>query len=294
MKTLISKLQYYYYETGEFSEVEERSLEDTLSFIYNFPWEQQRNEIFINLNGPSVTIENDTGVFLKLGIDYNRKFILYYLNEKNRIFCRVGKQITEFEEIIRSFFGTGIDESTLHKYRDWLFHKEKHFVTGKFEYGISLGRVFSVTFLPVISTLIFLPIALFGPGERKGMLFVAMMVIPFYLPHCRLFWNYYFHCKDLHFKIAQGTDEFYFGKKGQVKKYNKKDIKTITAFNNHRHKNLWAEFYVFRIEIAGGEVLTLTNFIIGDSRFSSKFPDHNIINKHVFFPLVKKDKFKIS
>ncbi|MGI4022132.1 MAG: hypothetical protein ACRYFA_11545 [Janthinobacterium lividum] len=77
MCNLVSKLQYKTYETGEYSDEEARNLEETLILIQDFPWEEQRHLIDIKITGPSVTIQNDEGAYLKLGLFFNNKFCVY-------------------------------------------------------------------------------------------------------------------------------------------------------------------------------------------------------------------------
>jgi len=127
MRKLNCKVQYSIYERGEFSYIGPRTFEESIELINNFPWEKERYELFIGLDGPSVTIESNNGCYLKIGVDYNAKFILYYLDNNNNIYCQVGEHISDFESTIQNFFNDEIQISSLNKYRDFLIAKKEIF-----------------------------------------------------------------------------------------------------------------------------------------------------------------------
>ena len=66
MTNLVSKMQYKNFEAGEFIEEKERSFDETIELIGNFPWEAQREKIVIELTNPSVTMEGKNNDYLKL------------------------------------------------------------------------------------------------------------------------------------------------------------------------------------------------------------------------------------
>jgi hypothetical protein len=78
MPEFISKIQYKTYEKGEFSDEKVRNVEETLSLIKEFPWNEQRG-VDVQPTGPSVTIQDEYVNYLKVGLYFNGKFCLYYL-----------------------------------------------------------------------------------------------------------------------------------------------------------------------------------------------------------------------
>lgn len=291
MKILTSKIQYQIYEKGEFSEVENRSLEDTLSLIHSFPWEEERNEAFINLNGPSITIEQKEGRYLKLGVYYYGMFMLYYLNEYNKIFCKGVDSLNELDKYVEAFFNDSIIEGELHQYRmdGWSFNKRKYFETRKFEYRISLKRalcLLHVAFIICAPLLPFLPFTLHQEGVNMGIIVVVVIWTGFLAPHILLFLNYYFFSRNLYLEISRGHDIFYYGKKGQVQRYSKKEIKRIDTFNNQAYRNPWSHFYTFKIELNDGTILKLTNLMISNNAFCYKFPYNRVNDMHNSHPTV--------
>ena len=68
MTALVTKIQYNNFETGEFSEVRERTYEETVDLIEHFPWNKQREKLVIDLTNPSVTIEGGDNDFLKFAV----------------------------------------------------------------------------------------------------------------------------------------------------------------------------------------------------------------------------------
>lgn len=81
MTTLISKVQYKNFETGEFVDVQERNYEETIQLIEKFPWNDQREKIVIDLTNPSITIEGKNNNFLKFAVFFNQKYVLHYFSE---------------------------------------------------------------------------------------------------------------------------------------------------------------------------------------------------------------------
>src|SRR5690242_19037072 len=85
---LITKIQHKNFEPGEFVEIKERTYEETIDCINNFPWEKERDHIQIALTNPSVTMESDIGNFLKLALFYNGKFVLHFFNSEHELYTK--------------------------------------------------------------------------------------------------------------------------------------------------------------------------------------------------------------
>src|SRR6478752_897284 len=103
MDSLISKTQYKRSEKGEFHEVAERNLDDTISLIVNYHWDTERALASIELTCPSVTIEHPNGTCLKIGPYFSSKFSLYYLYN-NKIYLKVAKTIEDACIEVKAYF----------------------------------------------------------------------------------------------------------------------------------------------------------------------------------------------
>lgn len=133
MKTLISKLQYKNYEKGEFNNIEMRTVEETIQLIKDYPWEEQRQLASVELTCPSVTIEHDSGQFLKLGPHFGGKFCLYLSNGR-KISEKIIQHLEDSFEVITNFYNDkdiskGFDRLFL------VFWPKSHFVTASFQYS---------------------------------------------------------------------------------------------------------------------------------------------------------------
>ncbi len=151
MNSLVSKLQYKTYETGEYLEEKARNLEETLMLIHNFPWEEQRHLIDIKLTSPSVTIQNNEGEYLKLGLFFNNKYCVYLFGEDNHFYEAHFSTLKEACEIVTDFFNNQLSYKKFEKH--FLSFNQKHYFDTKiFNYQIGWRQ------LPILSFLGFLSI----------------------------------------------------------------------------------------------------------------------------------------
>lgn len=290
MKTLISKLQLDYYETGEFSHIEERTLQETLAMLHNFQWRKQDGFNVVRLSGPSIAIENG-GSYLKIGLYYYGKFSIYFLDEHNKLFLKIIDTLTEAEVYIAAFFEGTIRQLEFKKYFEFVFKKKKHFVTGHFAYRTTRKRMISIMIVPIIMavccSLVLLLLYSDGHGLR-GFVLLAGFYLLVYGVNLLLFFNYYSFSRKQILILSRGHDEFYFGRYGQTEKYFKHEIKAVCTFSNERwSKCPWADFCRYEIHFNNGTVIKFTNFLIGSFKFDEKFPDHTVRAKHQAIPWIK-------
>lgn len=133
MKTLISKLQYKNYEKGEFNNIEMRTAEETIQLIKDYPWEEQRQLASVELTCPSVTIEHDSGKFLKLGPHFGGKFCLY-LSDGRKISEKIIQHPEDSFDVITDFYN-GVNISKGFDRLFLIFWPKSHFVTASFQYS---------------------------------------------------------------------------------------------------------------------------------------------------------------
>jgi hypothetical protein len=278
MPEFISKPQYKTYERGEFSDEKSRSLEETLQLIKDFPWNQQRG-VDIQPTGPSVTIQDEYVNYLKIGLYFNGKFCLYYLDSDNHLYEYHTDDLVDACKLVADFFGQKLDLSAFEKH---FFNvgNQKHFVTQYFEYRIKLSRVLMLTSFLLIIGIMFsvLDIAFIIKVEE---FYLILLMSSFFGLFGYVLFRIYYNAicnRNNYLQISKGNDIFSFGyDENEITTYNKKDIDTITACEpkGNRNPNMVS---VFEIAFKGGTSIKFSNMLIPDSAFRNKFPEGTIIN----------------
>ena len=274
MPEFISKLQHNTYEKGEFSEEKPRTLYETLDLIKNFPWDGERTLTDIQLTGPSVTIQNEYINYLKVGLFFNGKYCLYYLDNNNHLYEYHAETLTDVFSMITDFFN---QEIKLEKFDKHLFNigNQPHFVTSYFEYRVTLARIFKLTIFIDLYFVMFSFLFL-GVGEKNDykpdslfLLFPVLLIgglLAFILVKA-------FVSRGMYLQISKGNDVFSFGTtEDSVKTYNKSNVQQIVAYENRGSKNPNL-VEVFEIEFKNGESIKLSNFLISGSTLYQKFSD---------------------
>lgn len=261
MQTLISKLQYHYFEKGEFTDA-------------------------------SVTIEQERNEFLKIGMYHNGAFLLYFINEENQTFSHVAKNLSDFNSFISDFFEQKLEGSKLNNQCEWLAQRKQYFITRNFEYRPEPTRHLGLLIEPLFFLIIFSVFSWKQDVALRYSVFIFYLLL--YGSVWLLFARYYFFTKHLYLKISRGSDDFCFGKNDEKKKYSKKDILQITFYHNKVSKIPWSGFYTYQIDMKDGTVLKLTNLLIGNFVLGEKFPNVIINDKYKFFPFVKRARSKTA
>jgi len=293
MRNLISKVQYKRSEKGEFHEVEERNLDDTISLILNYPWETERNLASVELTCPSITIEHSNGTYLKLGPYFSGKFSLFYLDTNGRVYFKVANTIEDACVLIKTYFGQNGKLQGFEKY-GFIINPFAHFRTKPFEYTISIKTAitffqFPIIMAPVILLMYWLkylehPQSFNSNGAVVGMVLFFLL---FSSPLIYFFFNYLSVDKNHYIKISKGHDEFVFGTAEDKRVYNKQDIAEINVYGVRNSRSLWSECEVFDIVFKNGEHIQFTSLLLSGNKFLKKFPDHQIMDNKKFFPTVK-------
>src|ERR1700760_3863791 len=130
MTNLISKLQYKYYEKGEFTEQKARSLDETIELIKTYPWDKQRGQD-IQITCPSVTILDENGNYLKMGVYFSGKYCFYYLDADHHLYEHPVATVDEALLIVNNFFAGTLDLEKFER-NHTVFNVISHFETGSF------------------------------------------------------------------------------------------------------------------------------------------------------------------
>ena len=137
MTALTSKIQYRNFEEGEFTEEQERTFEETIQLIENFPWQQQREHFVVGLTAPSITIKNKEGDYLKLLLYYNQKFILHFFDSNHDHYTKNFLYLKDAYNDIHDFCTTSINRHEF-KFEGRNAHIKKHFANKDFTYKLTL------------------------------------------------------------------------------------------------------------------------------------------------------------
>src|SRR6516225_4078983 len=103
MPEFISKLQYKTSEKGEYSDEKARSLEETIELVKSFPWAREQYAD-VSVTGPSITIQDYNGNFLKAGIYFGGRHSLYYMDNKHRYYVLMNVTIDVVFGKVNDFF----------------------------------------------------------------------------------------------------------------------------------------------------------------------------------------------
>jgi hypothetical protein len=279
MPDFISKLQYKNYERGEYSDEKVRNLEETIQLIKNFPWDEQRGSD-VQLTGPSVTIMDEYGNYLKAGLYFNGKFCLYYFDVDHHLYEYHGSGLEEVYDIVTSFFNGEINLQKFEK-NVLTIGSKKHFEDGSFAYSVNpfwfYFRVFYsvillsvliisviiivVTDSPLIAELIVLPIVLFIAVTA---FFSIIMQI-----------KYYWKCKNMILNISAGANIFQFGTPDNMTDYNKKDISVINIYGRVSSRGT-PVLNVIEVNFIDGSKIKFPGFLIDPMVFLTKFANTKI------------------
>ncbi|WP_259067091.1 hypothetical protein HDF24_19975 [Mucilaginibacter sp. X4EP1] len=272
MPQFISKLQYKTSEKGEYFDEKARSLKDTIELIKNFPWERE-GYADVELTGPSITIKDEQGNYLKVGIYYGGRFSLYYLNTKRDFYKYYQIDMDKVLVLVTNFFNGQLDLQKFDKHRFALGAKS-HFITDPFEYRIKEWKVALLTIFWDVYFIIFFTfsIALLIDGEELfGLVSIIIPIFPGIILFS-IFFNAYKN-RNQYLKISRGEDTFQFGdSKAGITNYNKSDIKKIINYIDKANKtpNL---IEIIEIIFKDDSSIIFTNMLMSSGALTYKFSD---------------------
>jgi len=265
MLQLISKLQHNTYEKGEYSDEQPRDVEETLKLIKDFPWNAERALTDIQLTGPSVTILDFDLNYLKLGLYFNGKFCVYYLDKSNHLYEYHAKTIEEACNLVKDFFDQVLNLNLFEKHF-FNIGNQPHFITNDFVYRVNPLRV--ITPIALFSAYILLIIYIifqggFNPANKAiqgvPLLFIILIGIAIgYMVYITM------SGRNQYLQISRGNNHFSYGIDEQhIVVYDKADIDEII----HKQSRNMVDI---EIRFKNGEVIKPT-MLISDVDFIQKF-----------------------
>jgi len=277
MPEFISKLQHKTYEKGEFSDEKVRSLDETIKLIKTFPWDAERTLTDVQLTGPSVTIRDEDINYLKVGLYFNGKYCLYYLDSDNHLYEYHAPDIDDTCIQVADFFNASLD---LQKFEKHLLNvgNKAYFDTNYFEYREKPWRILMITALLLLYAVvtIFLDVTLSKVDEMYAIKIGAFILsVIYYYVVIKIFFAAVMN-RNNYLQLSRGNDVFSFGYfKNLVKTYNKSDIDKIMVYRSggYRNPNL---ICVYEIYFKDGTKIKFSNMLISDFAFADKFPNNTI------------------
>jgi hypothetical protein len=294
-RNLVSKVQYNTFETGEFTERQDRSLTQTLQLIEAYPWDEQRARFAFSLTGPSITIESpDPASFLKLTPYYNDSYALFYLDPAHNLYLKKLSRPGEAAGDITAFFSKGQPglESFLFS-EHWYGGKESPFKDHFYRYTLRKAKAIS----DLLMTLVFITICTacavsLSAGSQAFGIFPVLIVLYFFIALMLLMLariiNGILAAKGKELRLSKGMDSFYYGNIGQPREWNKNDIIAVSSFDAASTGRSMRSIGYARLDMRDGSALYLPEMLINIDLLFSKLPvfqRNNRIRLFSFIPL---------
>ncbi|AHF17482.1 hypothetical protein [Niabella soli] len=283
MIALTSKVQYKNYEPGEFAEIQQRTYEATLQLIKNYPWEKEHDHLVVDMTTPSVTLQDDNGSYLKLGLYYNHKFVLYYYDAGNDdLYLKSVVTLEESFPYVREYFNNPEQVPDGFKFENtWFKEKARHFATNDFCYTVDERRLRAFCFsfsnivyfgfgLVLLFSLATHPIKGLHPLLAVLLLILLLSVMGGGIQILLLI-KYYAIDKNKVLIFSKGKKTFYYGTENEQKEYLKQDIDAIEIKqSSNSGKNPIYDFAAYKIYMKDGTLLTFTSLLMPYLDFEQK------------------------
>jgi hypothetical protein len=272
MNTLTSKVQHNNFEVGEFVDEKERTYDETIRLIEDFPWESERKNLAVSLTNPSITIAGKNDDFLKLALFYNQKFVLHYFDHQQKLFTKSFTNIRDSYPHIRSYFEEpNFDPSAFKLENTWLQHNLQHFVSQDFHYTANPPTIkrflISTSGFGLAMSLVMFVFLIFKANDTANYYVVfAIYFVFFFIAggglNLIVFFNFYCYAKDKILIMSKGNDVFYFGDIVNPKEYNKSEIVRFRIIRIQASRNPLNSFAIVAIELKDGTELQIPNLLV--------------------------------
>jgi hypothetical protein len=286
---LITKIQHKNFEPGEFVEIKERTYDEVIDYINNFPWEKETDHIQIGLTNPSVTMESDIDNYLKLALFYNGKFVLHFFNSEHELYTKSFFHKEEAYPYIKNLFESEVfDLHDFKKEPTWMQHNLVHFVTQDFHYTMTPKRIrqylLNTSGINFLLTLFMIGFVLFSRGRGlTGLPLFGFFLFYFVFfgggLNLIVFFNYYLFAKNKILIMSKGNDEFYFGDKTNPERFNKKDISLVTTYSPGSYRNPVSAFSLVKIEFTNHLPIRIPNIFVSETAIQDKLFQQKQVNK---------------
>jgi hypothetical protein len=293
LNQLITKVQYKNFEPGEFIDVKERSYEETIRLISDFPWEPQRDHLKVSLTNPSITLENSEGDSLKLALFYNGKFVLHYFNTQQQLFTKSITDCTAAYPYLQQFYTDQRFNTTDFKLENtWMKTNKIHFTNKEFRYSLTRNSIRNylistsgINFLFTIFIILFLIIRPHNLIPALLLLLPMIFLIGGGL-NLILFANYYRYAKGKVLIMSKGNDKFWFGPSDNPEQFEKKEIKLVKRYYSRGSRSPVGSFAWVEIELKNARYLIIPNLLIDDQELADKLFEYSPETVNRGFPFI--------
>lgn len=292
---LLTKIQYQNYEPGEFTDEQDRTYDETIRLIEDFPWEQQRDHLAVGLTNPSITIEGKNNDFLKLASFYHGRFVLHYFNDRKQLYTQSIGHYPDAYNSIRSFFESSrFDPVGFRMENTWLQHNSIHFQTQDFRCRMNPTAIlFSAVPIAVIGLLWIAGWIrlLMGPGQQiplPGLIIAFTLCLSVVLILARLLLlliNHYKVARGMVLIISRGKDIFFFGPEDSPAQFNKNDILDVITYGIKGRYN-YGRLARVEINLTDGHSINISCLIIRQDTLINKFRNQNCREIRKAFPFM--------
>jgi hypothetical protein len=286
---LLCKTQLSINEPGEFTTLGEMTAAEVIHLAEQFPWEENRKNVTIDVTTASITLENKAGIYLKLALSYNGKFVLYFYDNKY-LFKKIVPQLHQAFEDINRFFETNTIGPDYKKENTIFQHPVIHFKTKLFRYSYQKKFIYNTDWF----TRIFLPVFLLQTGyalfeliPSKGLTsgLVVLLFSLFVFPlmgglNLLLSIRYFKVFRNLVIVLSRGADTFQYG----TEIIKKSEIAEITILRNKTTRCPWNNYALTRIALNDNRELDIPSTLIDYYTILLKFPSIQITEKFDYAP----------
>jgi hypothetical protein len=281
-KPLIVKIQYKNFEPGEFTDVLDRSYDEAIRLIRDFPWERQRDHLQVSLTNPSVTIEDAGGDSLKLALFYNGKFVLHYFNNRQQLFTKSFTSYTDAFPYIRQFYADQQFDTTDFKLENtWMQANKIHFTNKEFRYSVTRNRIrnylIGTSGINFLFTIFVIILQVYYHRELPIPAILVIFVTCFLIGgglNLILFANYYHYAKGKMLIISKGHDQFWFGPCDNPEQFTKTEIMQVKRYCSPGTRNPVNAFAWVEIELKNARHLVIPNLLINDLELTGKLSEY--------------------
>ncbi|WP_345238716.1 hypothetical protein [Flavisolibacter ginsenosidimutans] len=259
--------------------------------LENFPWENQRDKIVIELTNPSVTIEGKNNDYLKCAVFFNQKYVLHYMDASQTLFTKSFLHLRDGYEYIKNYFlQAQFDTTQFKKENTWLQHNLKHFVTQDFNYLVtpkSIKNYLLSTSGMNFCLSVFFVILFFTKGVNSinVLALIVLLTVMFLVGgglHLLVFFNYYRYVKDKILIMSKGNDTFYFGNVDNPLRYDKRNILQYTTIRSRGSRNQFSGFAIVEIAFKDGTVLKIPNLLVDYAALEQKLFEYRRVEVNKF------------
>ncbi len=296
MSKFLSKLQYKHYEAGEFADEQERTEEEIVKLVKDFPWVEQCSGTPVGPTSPSVTIENSLGVYLKIAHSYGGKFILYLFDERETFYKKIVLTLDDCCTAVHEFCTDTIDLSTFH--HESLFQGKRHFETKDFTFHVTRGMLFSIilSFFPAVVLLALLILMAFNftgmiNGGGKGMYFLLPVVLGAFLfssyvsgRALSLYYNHFNYSLFQFITISKGKNEFVFGTEEHHEVYLKDELTLVKIYRNPQTRSPMYGIEVYELLFKNGNTVKISSLLLKQA--ASRFPTVQFVWVNSSYPKI--------